>query len=101
VKVVLSATAAREFAVAVEWWRENRPAAPTLLEDEMALELRRLADVPFLGQAVLNGRLRGLRRILLEETRYHLFYRVHENRGLVWVVRLWHQSRSSPKLPKR
>jgi plasmid stabilization system protein ParE len=100
-KVVLSSTAAREFAVAVEWWRENRPAAPTLLEDEMALELRRLDDVPFLGQAVLNPRLRGLRRVSLEESRYHLYYRVHEKRGLVWVLRLWHMSRSAARLSKR
>ena len=100
-KVVLSETAAREFVVAVEWWRENRPAAPTLLEDEMAVLLARLAEMPLTGQAVLNGKLRGLRRASLEESRYHLYYRVHEKRGVVWVVRLWHMSRSSPKLPKR
>lgn len=57
-KVVLSETATREFAVAVEWWRENRPAAPTLLEDEMAVVLRRLADMPLTGRPVLNGSLR-------------------------------------------
>jgi len=101
VKVVFSETATREFAVAVEWWRENRPAAPTLLEDEMAVVLRRLADMPLTGRPVLNGSLRGLRRASLEDSRYHLYYRVLETRDVVWVVRLWHMSRSSPKLPKR
>jgi len=101
VNVLLSATAAREFEVAVEWWRENRPAAPTLLEDEMRLELRRLASAPFIGQPVLNDRLRGLRRISLEESRYHLYYRVLEKRAVVWVVRLWHMSRSAARLPPR
>ena len=100
-KVVLSEAAAREFAVAVEWWRENRPAAPTHLEDEMAVVLRRLAVMPLTGRAVLNDQLRGLRRASLEDSRYHLYYRVLEKRDLVWVVRLWHMSRSSPKLPKR
>ena len=100
-KVLLSETAAREFAVAVEWWRENRPAAPTLLEDEMADVLARLGDMPFIGRPVLNGKLKGLRRASLEDSRYSLFYRVLEKRGVVWVVRLWHMSRAAPKLPKR
>ncbi|MDP2276151.1 MAG: hypothetical protein Q8K32_35735 [Archangium sp.] len=44
--------------------------------------MRRLADVPLLGQAVLNSRLRGLRRISLEESRYHLYYRGDFGRGI-------------------
>jgi plasmid stabilization system protein ParE len=87
--------------VAVEWWRENRPAAPTLLEDEMSAVLRRLADMPFSGQAVLNAEVRGLRRASLEASHYHLYYRILGKRDVVWVVRLWHMSRSAPKLPKR
>jgi len=79
--------------VAVEWWRENRPLEPTLLEDEMSAVLERLAVAPFMGRPVLNLRLSGLRRVSLEAARYHLYYRIQEKRGLVWVVRLWHMSR--------
>jgi plasmid stabilization system protein ParE len=73
--------------------------APTLLEDEMSDVLVRLAVTPFMGRAVLNRRLSGLRRVSLEGTRYHLYYRVLETRGLVWVVRLWHMSRQSRLSP--
>lgn len=96
-RVVLSAVATREFAVAVEWWRKNRPLAPTLLEDEMAALLEQLALAPLMGRSVLNNRLAGLRRASLEKSRYHLYYRVIEARDLVWIARLWHMSRR----PKR
>lgn len=100
-RVVFSATATREFTVAVEWWRENRPQAPTLLEDEMADVVKRLGEAPMSGQPVHHPRTKGLRRASLEGTRYHLYYRVHEKRGVVWVLRLYHMSRMPPQLPRR
>lgn len=92
-RVALSAAATREFEAAVEWWRANRPLAPTLLEDEMSAVLERLAVAPLMGRPVLNRRLSGLRRVSLEGARYNLYYRLLEKRDLVWVVRLWHMSR--------
>lgn len=50
---------------------------------------------------MLNAEVRGLRRASLEASRYHLYYRILGKRDVVWVVRLWHMSRSAPKLPKR
>ena len=90
-KVLFSSAAAREFSVAVEWWRENRPAAPTLLEDEMQALIQRLAESPNIGTPVAHLRVKGLRRLSLEGSRYHLYYRVHPRGGVVWLVRLWHQ----------
>lgn len=69
-RVALSAAATREFETAVEWWRANRPLAPTLLEDEMSAVLERLAVAPLMGRPVLNRRLSGLRRVSLEGARY-------------------------------
>lgn len=92
-KVLLTEGAAREFQIAAEWWRENRPLAPTLFESEFSVQVRRLADFPFSGAAVLNRRLRGLRRLSLSESRYHVFYRVDIASQKVWVVRIWHMSR--------
>lgn len=100
-KVIFSSAAAREFAVAVEWWRENRPAAPTLLEDEMQAVVQRLAESPNIGAPVSHALVKGLRRLSLEGSRYYLYYRVHPRRGVVWLVRLWHMSRAAPFLPRR
>ena len=100
-KVLFSSAVTREFSVAVEWWRENRPAAPTLLEDEMRGVVHRLAESPNIGAPVLHPLVKGLRRLSLEGSRYHLYYRVLPRRDVVWLVRLWHMSRAAPPLPRR
>jgi len=101
VKVIFSSTVTREFSVAVEWWRENRPAVPTLLEDEMQAVVLQLAESPNIGAPVSHPLVKGLRRLSLEGSRYHLYYRIHPRRRVVWLVRLWHMSRGAPLLPRR
>lgn len=41
--VFLAAEAAAEFSVTMVWWRKNRPAAPSLFQDELKQALLNIA----------------------------------------------------------
>ena len=80
------------------WWSANRPAAPDLFADELAHCFELLAQAPKIGKPYGRHRhLRGLRRVLLRATRYHVYY---ESRGdSVAVLAVWHSHRGQiPKL---
>ena len=75
-----------------EWWEANRPKAPGLFDEEIAKALAYLVDAPHSGFP-LRGRHRGLRRLVLHKTRYHLYYNVDEERREVEIVAIWHTSK--------
>jgi len=97
VQVVFSKRAQRQFETAVAWWREHREAAPFLLEDEVQATVKLLTGAPFSGAPGRDVRMQDVRRLILRDTRYLLFYRVHEVRGVVEILRLWHASRQAPR----
>jgi plasmid stabilization system protein ParE len=45
-EVVLAPAAQTQARNVAAWWRENRPAAPDLFDDEIAAVLDRLAEAP-------------------------------------------------------
>ena len=55
------------------WWRENRPAARMRFEEELREALDRIRAAPLSGSAceVIPGREH--RRVLMPETRYHVY----------------------------
>ncbi|MDD1748834.1 MAG: type II toxin-antitoxin system RelE/ParE family toxin [Methanothrix sp.] len=95
-RVRIFGRARRDIATAVAWWRANRPYAPTRLEDELAAAFRKLEELPFAGPPAMDARLGKFRRLSLLETRYFVYYRVNEARGLLEVLRVWHMSRRRP-----
>lgn len=100
-KVVLSATAARDFAVAVEWWRKNRPAVPTLLEDEMGSSCTAWLMSPSWGRPSSMAASADCDASASRRAATTCTTACSRSSGVVWVVRLWHMSRSAAKLPKR
>jgi plasmid stabilization system protein ParE len=81
------------------WWRENRPSAPDLFDDEMAAALGRLADVPKTSPPYRTVRGRLIRRALMPRTFCHLYFEIHAERDLVHVVAVWHGARGrGPRL---
>lgn len=85
---VLLAPEAREEARLVDaWWRENRPQAPQLFEEELSHALAMLAGASKIGHPYPHPRRRGVRRLLLRSTRYHVYYRAEE--GMVIVLSIW------------
>ena len=93
--------AARQIAEAGAWWRENRPAAPEALEEELGRGLALIAQQPGVGAKARNAKLAGVRRIYLSRIRYYLYYRVQESSEAVEVLALWHASGGSGPTCKR
>ncbi|HEX7479089.1 MAG TPA: hypothetical protein VF331_14890 [Polyangiales bacterium] len=67
-------------------WRENRPAAPELFAQEFAETVATLQAVPGAGLRAQHTTVKGLRRIALRATRYHLYYVANETTLLVLAV---------------
>jgi plasmid stabilization system protein ParE len=74
-----------------DWWRRNRSAAPDLFLDELAAAFEILSHEPQIGRVYRLSPVPGVRRILLKETRYHLYYVPGEDE--VRVLAVWHAQR--------
>lgn len=92
-KLRFAPLAGDDIEAADRWWVENRPAAPTLFEDELATALELLEAYPLAGSRVdgLAATLGEVRRIVLGATRFLLFYRVRDE--TVEVLRVYQSSR--------
>lgn len=92
-KVVWSARAIREAGRAVAWWAKNRPAAPELLEFEIAEAIDKVRSAPMMGVADRPG----VRRLVLPQTRYLIFYSVEA--GEISILSVWSSLRGqAPRL---
>ena len=74
--VELAPRAVREAERCARWWRENRPAARTLFDEELRAAIEQIRTAPQLGSVYHAMRGREHRRVLLPQTRYHVYYRV-------------------------
>lgn len=72
------------------WWRENREASPDLFVDELARALQKLERFPHLGPAYPRAEIEGMRRFLLPQSRYHVYYTLER------VHAIWHIARIEP-----
>jgi plasmid stabilization system protein ParE len=86
----------REIVAARSWWRANRIAAPNALDAELRSTFRLLARHPRVGSLTRSTRTSGVRRVLLPNTRYLLYYRVSEQGRTIEILSFWHASRGSP-----
>lgn len=84
-KVELSDEAQVQVQRIDAWWRENRPAASDLFADELEQALRALEGAPGLG--VRYEPRPGVRRLLLRQTHYHLYFLEEQER--VHVLAVW------------
>jgi plasmid stabilization system protein ParE len=75
------------------WWKLNRPAAATLVADELEAAVERLACAPSSGAVYNRGDFRSVRRLLLPRTRYHAYYEIDEAAHVVRIVAFWHAAR--------
>lgn len=76
---------AREAAI---WWRTNRPAAPGLFAQELRKYVGLLSENPGLGRRYSNQTIPDLHRILLPDTKYHLYY-AQVVAGELEIVAVW------------
>ncbi|MEK7315203.1 MAG: type II toxin-antitoxin system RelE/ParE family toxin [Candidatus Eisenbacteria bacterium] len=91
--------AQRHLRDAQRWWLENRLAAPLALHDELQRALDLITHQPRAG---VPHRGPSVRRILLVQTGYVLFYRIRPRAMRIDVLALWHGRRgAAPPLPHR
>jgi len=69
VRVVVAEVAEAHVRAIDDWWRENRPSAPSLFREELASAFEILAALPFAGQPYDHPTLDDVRRVLLRATR--------------------------------
>jgi len=100
-KVRLLPEAQRQGEEAEAWWRANRPRAPSLFTDELNAALERIAKSPAVGVPRAHRRVAGLRRLLLLETRHHLYYVLDPARDEAVVLSVWSAVRGrGPRLKR-
>lgn len=91
--VKITALAARQIREAEAWWRVNRVAAPSAIQEELQRAFSLIASQPRTGGRATNVRLAGVRRVYLPRIKYHLYYHVVEAQEYVEVVAFWHARR--------
>lgn len=97
VRIVVTPEAEEQARTIDTWWRNARPAAPGLFTEELAAAFALLGDAPEAGRRYPHPTLSDVRRILLRSSRYHVFYRIHQNDAVVLAV--WSAVRGvGPKL---
>lgn len=89
--VQLAARAMREAERGSLWWRENRPAARLLFDDELGRALDQIKLEPNVGVPYTARSGRAYRRLLMPATRYHVYYRMEHDR--IRVAAIWSASR--------
>ena len=87
-KLEFAPRAIREAERCTRWWRENRPAAPNLFDEELRTALDQIRTAPGLGSFYEAMAGREHRRVLMLQTRYHVYYRV-AGPERVRVVAIW------------
>ena len=85
----------RQVEEAARWWRENRPAAPQAVSEELARALEIVALQPAIGAKTSSRRLRRVRRVLLPRIQYHLYYQVDARTRRLVVIAFWHAQRGT------
>ena len=57
-----------------DWWRTNRRSSPDLFIDELIASFAVLGDAPQIGRLYRQSPVPATRRLLLKQTRYHVYY---------------------------
>jgi plasmid stabilization system protein ParE len=94
-RVELSPDALAQAAVAAAWWQEHRSGASDLFRVELHAAIERLATVPHSGRTYERSAIRGMHRMMMPRTRYHVYYTILEELSMVRIHAFWHSARGS------
>jgi plasmid stabilization system protein ParE len=79
------------------WWRKNRPAAPDLFDEEMAVVVEQIRTMPTTGTIYPASFEVTVHRLLMPKTQNHIYYAVRDNE--IVVLSVWDAPRRrGPKL---
>ncbi len=91
-KLELAPRFLREAERCARWWREHRPAARFLFDEELRAAFDQIRTAPALGSVYLAMAGREHRRVLMLQTRHYVYYRVVAP-DLVRLVSVWAATR--------
>jgi hypothetical protein len=94
-RVLLTQEAEGQFLVAHNWWLQNRPASPNLLVDEFEELVSLLKILPEAGHLFRRATIPGVRRVLLRESDYWLYYVPDRPHSVVFLLAVWSAHRGS------
>lgn len=86
-RVLLVPEAREQVETIDDWWRENRPASPDLFLEELSSALDLLATAPNLGRRYPHTTVKGVRRVLMRSSHYHVYYVASAE--MVMVLSVW------------
>ncbi len=92
-RVITTPAAESHIAAIDDWWRAHRTSAPALFLTELEEAFHVLEEMPFAGALYSPSPIAGVRRLLLAESRYYLYYVVAGDAVIVLAV--WHARRGS------
>jgi plasmid stabilization system protein ParE len=78
------------------WWREHRPHAPNLFDDELDACLERLPNIA--GKRGFYTTMpdgTDVWRELLKRSQQHVYYWIDDEAGIVHVISVWGAKRGS------
>ena len=78
-----------QIAELATWWREHRPAARHLFDNEIRRVWHVLAESPKVGELHRVADIPGLRRLRLRKTPYHVYYVPRPEHADVVVLAVW------------
>ena len=85
--------ARRQIRKLSTWWRKNRTAAPTAVQDEITRVFSLILNHPQIGPPALDVDVPNVRRIHLSRIKHYLYYRVLESESIIEVLAMWSDSR--------
>jgi hypothetical protein len=79
------------------WWREHRPKAPDLFDEELEQAIGQIVHGPTVGTIYPCGFPDVVRRVLLTKTKNHVYFTVYD--GEIVILSIWGAPRRrGPKL---
>jgi len=93
-RVEIKDPAIADLAEIVSYIAQHNPNAAKTVGDNLLEAALSLESTPYKGSPF--PRLAGVRKLTVRP--FKIFYRVHEERRAVEILRLWHSARREPKL---
>ena len=78
------------------WWREHRPAAASVVTDELHRIVALLRENPEIGVPYTNGGSKNIRWLRLKKTPYKVYYHHEPGTNLVSIIYAWSGMRGDP-----
>ncbi len=94
-KAHFTEAAGAQLKEALAYWREHRPEAPRLIQEELRHALKRIRSEKVVGKHF--GRIDGMavRKLLLKRSKRHVYFSVDRDEDEILIHAVWGAQRGS------